>query len=187
MQTISLTDSITNGRYHQLWYAIMMLVIESGYRTLSLTDSITNIYRNLFLTHRIATSIKWYYLRIITDRNYQLLELPPINVGNSEVFDRKFHFLMVPYRNFHSYHLTLALTLTHTLTHTPTHTLTHTLTHPLTHTLTHTYTLTHILNHTLTHTLTHTINHSLTHTLNPYPNTYPNPYPNPYPKPYSEI
>ena len=71
---------------------------------------------------------------ITNHQNYQLLELLPINannsnVGNSEVFDRNFHFLMIPYRNFHSYHLTLTLTLTHpTLTHTLNHTLTHTLT-----------------------------------------------------------
>ena len=42
-----------------------------------------------------------HYLRIATDRNYnyqkyQLIELPPINFGNSnvgnfEVFDRNFH------------------------------------------------------------------------------------------------
>ena len=34
-------------------------------------------------------------------------QLPPVNVGNSEVFDRNFHSLMVPYRNFHSNYLTL--------------------------------------------------------------------------------
>ena len=115
-----------------------------------------------------------YYLRITTDRNYQLFELPPINAGNSNVGN--FHFLMVPYRSLHSYHLTQTLTLTLTLTHTlrpnP---------HPkqcpnpypnpypnsfpksLTHTLK--YTLTHILFHALTHTLTHTLNHTLAKTV----------------------
>ena len=49
-----------------------------------------------------------YYLGITTDRNYQLLELPLINVGNSnvgnsEVFDRNFHFLIVSYRNYHCF------------------------------------------------------------------------------------
>ena len=58
---------------------------------------------------------------ITNHQNYQFLELLPINAGNrnagnSEVFDQNFYFLMVPYRNFHSYHLTLTLTLT--LTHT---------------------------------------------------------------------
>ena len=45
---------------------------------------------------------------ITTHRNYQLLELPLINVGNnnvgnSEVFDRNFHFLIVSYRNYHCF------------------------------------------------------------------------------------
>ena len=54
-----------------------------------------------------------YYLGITTDRNYQLSELPLINVGNSnagnsnvgnsEVFDRNFHFLIVSYRNYHCF------------------------------------------------------------------------------------
>ena len=49
-----------------------------------------------------------YYLGITTDRNYQLLELPLINVGNSnvgnsEVFDRNFHFLLVSYRNYYCF------------------------------------------------------------------------------------
>ena len=49
-----------------------------------------------------------YYLGITTDRNYQLSELPLINVGNSnvgnsDVFDRNFHFLIVSYRNYHCF------------------------------------------------------------------------------------
>ena len=49
-----------------------------------------------------------YYLGITTHRNYQLLELPLINVGNSnvgnsEVFDRNFHFLIVSCRNYHCF------------------------------------------------------------------------------------
>ena len=45
---------------------------------------------------------------ITTHRNYQLLELPLINVGNSnvgnsEVFDRNFHFIIVSYRNYHCF------------------------------------------------------------------------------------
>ena len=42
---------------------------------------------------------------IITNRNYQLSELPLINVGNSnvgnsDVFDRNFHFLIFSYRYY---------------------------------------------------------------------------------------
>ena len=49
-----------------------------------------------------------YYLGITTDRNYHLSELPLINVGNSnvgnsDVFDRNFHFLIVSYRNYHCF------------------------------------------------------------------------------------
>ena len=45
---------------------------------------------------------------ITNHQNYQLLELPLINVGNSndgnsEVFDRNFHFLIVSYRNYHCF------------------------------------------------------------------------------------
>ena len=54
-----------------------------------------------------------YYLGITHYhyQTYQISELAPINVGNwnSEIFDRNFHS-MVPYRNFHSHHLTLTLT-----------------------------------------------------------------------------
>ena len=55
-----------------------------------------------------ASGVNRYYLGITTDRNYQLLELPLINVGNSnvgnsEVFDRNFHFLIVSYQNYHCF------------------------------------------------------------------------------------
>ena len=132
----------------------------------------------------------------VLPRNYQLLELPLINVGNSnvgnsEVFDRNFHFLIVCYRNYRCFlaahrHLLvanfscygpsddsrqalnhiLANTLTHTLTNTLTYTLTHTLNHIVAHTLIHTlnHTLTHILKYTPTHTLAHTLTHTLAYT-----------------------
>ena len=126
----------------------------------------------------------------VLPRNYQLLELPLINhnVGNSEVFDRNFHFLIVSYRNYRCFlaahrHLLvanfscygpsddsrqalnhiLANTLTHTLTYTLIHTLNHTVAHTLTHSINHT--LIHTLNNTVAHTLTHAINHTLIHTL----------------------
>ena len=43
--------------------------------------------------------VRGYYLGITTDQNYQLAELPAINVGNSnvgnsEVLDRNFHSLI---------------------------------------------------------------------------------------------
>ena len=49
-----------------------------------------------------------YYLRITTHRNYQLSELLHIivsnsNDGNSEVFDRNFHFLIVSNQNYHCF------------------------------------------------------------------------------------
>ena len=58
---------------------------------------------------------------IRTDTNTLPINVGNSNVGNSEVFDRNFHFLMVPYRNIHSYHFTLTLTLTYTLNHTLAH------------------------------------------------------------------
>ena len=114
---------------------------------------------------------------MVLPRNYQLLELPLINVGNSEVFDRNFHFLIVSYQNYHCFlaahrHLLVAnfscyrssddsrTILRQALNHILTNTLT--LTHTLTHTLK--YTLTHALTHTLTHTITHTLTHTLAHT-----------------------
>ena len=52
----------------------------------------------------LGTTSELPLIGITNHQNYQLLELPPINVGNtnvgnSEVFDR----------NFHSYHLTLSI------------------------------------------------------------------------------
>ena len=57
---------------------------------------------------RFGTTSELPLIGITTHRNYQLLELPLINVGNSnvgnsEVFNRNFHFLIVSYRNYHCF------------------------------------------------------------------------------------
>ena len=49
-----------------------------------------------------------YSLIIVLPQNYQLSELPPkkvvnSNVGYSKIFDRNFHSLTVPYRNSHTH------------------------------------------------------------------------------------
>ena len=85
----------------------------------------------------------WYYLGTTTDRNYQLLELPLNNVGNSEVFDRNYHCFLAAHRhllvaNFNCYgpsdtHYIATSPKPHSNPHPnpyPSPYLTHTLAHP---------------------------------------------------------
>ena len=125
----------------------------------------------------MGTTSELTLIGITTDRNYQLLELPLINfgqcnVGNSEVFDRNFHFLIVFYRNYYCFlaahrHLLVANFSCYG---------------PSNDSRT-------ILRQALNHIVTNTITHNLT--LKPHPNPFPKSYPNPYPKihpnPYPKI
>ena len=72
-------------RITQAWYVIT-------------EETLANIGKNLLL---ILQSCVLFPVKLVTKGTTS--ELPLINVGNSEVFDRNFHFLIVSNRNYHCF------------------------------------------------------------------------------------